>query len=218
VLLSISRSILTSGVVYSCSLPRSLRLWGYRSKGKVSFAPALLSSCLHLNAWPVKLQLVNQLLCFFCLGVQNKEKVNNLVLFDKATYDKLLAEVPKYKMITQVSVPACVSRRAQRNGALLQRLGTKASCSRFADLFSRWTLLLVRSPSCPTVCASAAAWHVQPSGSWPPRGSSSQWSSTHSSSSTPAPLVHRCSSLATICHCISRQSSKAITINAGYVS
>lgn len=34
--------------------------------------------------------------------MQNKEKVNNLVLFDKATYDKLLAEVPKYKMITQV--------------------------------------------------------------------------------------------------------------------
>merc|ERR1712032_94996 len=29
-----------------------------------------------------------------------KEKVNNLVLFDKATLDKLRAEVPKYKMIT----------------------------------------------------------------------------------------------------------------------
>jgi hypothetical protein len=33
---------------------------------------------------------------------QNKEKVNNQVLFDKPTYEKLLAEVPKYKMITQV--------------------------------------------------------------------------------------------------------------------
>ena len=29
-----------------------------------------------------------------------KEKVNNLVLFDQSTYDKLIAEVPKYKMIT----------------------------------------------------------------------------------------------------------------------
>jgi hypothetical protein len=34
--------------------------------------------------------------------LQNKEKVNNQVLFDKPTYEKLLAEVPKYKMITQV--------------------------------------------------------------------------------------------------------------------
>ncbi len=28
-------------------------------------------------------------------------QVNNAVLFEKATYEKLLAEVPKYKMITQ---------------------------------------------------------------------------------------------------------------------
>jgi len=31
---------------------------------------------------------------------KNKDKVNNQVLFDKPNYDKLLAEVPKYKMIT----------------------------------------------------------------------------------------------------------------------
>ncbi|PHT81814.1 40S ribosomal protein S25 [Capsicum annuum] len=31
---------------------------------------------------------------------KQKEKVNNMVLFDKATYDKLLSEVPKYKLIT----------------------------------------------------------------------------------------------------------------------
>lgn len=37
---------------------------------------------------------------------QNKEKVNNLVLFDQTTYDKLLNEVPKYKMITPVSSTA----------------------------------------------------------------------------------------------------------------
>jgi len=29
-----------------------------------------------------------------------KEKVNNAVLFDQATYDKMLIEVPKYKMIS----------------------------------------------------------------------------------------------------------------------
>ena len=31
---------------------------------------------------------------------KNKDKVNNQVLFDKTTYEKLMAEVPKYKMIT----------------------------------------------------------------------------------------------------------------------
>ncbi|KAK8971346.1 40S ribosomal protein S25-3 [Platanthera guangdongensis] len=31
---------------------------------------------------------------------KQKEKVNNAVLFDQATYDKMLVEVPKYKMIT----------------------------------------------------------------------------------------------------------------------
>lgn len=42
---------------------------------------------------------------------QNKEKVNNLVLFDKPVYEKLLAEVPKYKVITPVSgrVQSCRS-------------------------------------------------------------------------------------------------------------
>lgn len=31
---------------------------------------------------------------------KQKEKVNNMVLFDQATYDKLLIEVPKYKLVT----------------------------------------------------------------------------------------------------------------------
>ncbi|XP_048425510.1 40S ribosomal protein S25-2-like [Pyrus x bretschneideri] len=31
---------------------------------------------------------------------KQKEKVNNMVLFDQGTYDKLLSEVPKYKLIT----------------------------------------------------------------------------------------------------------------------
>uniref|UniRef100_A0A7S0RV35 40S ribosomal protein S25 n=1 Tax=Chlamydomonas leiostraca TaxID=1034604 RepID=A0A7S0RV35_9CHLO len=45
---------------------------------------------------------------------KNKEKVNNLVLFDKATYDKLLAEVPKYKVITA----SVLSDRLRINGSL----------------------------------------------------------------------------------------------------
>ncbi|XAR55883.1 hypothetical protein NMG60_11036116, partial [Bertholletia excelsa] len=31
---------------------------------------------------------------------KQKEKVNNMVLFDKETYEKLLSEVPKYKLVT----------------------------------------------------------------------------------------------------------------------
>ncbi|KAK6923218.1 Ribosomal protein S25 [Dillenia turbinata] len=33
---------------------------------------------------------------------KQKEKVNNMVLFDQGTYDKLLSEVPKYKLITPI--------------------------------------------------------------------------------------------------------------------
>lgn len=43
-----------------------------------------------------------------------KEKVNNQVLFDKGTYDKLLAEVPKYKMIT----PSILADRLRIGGSL----------------------------------------------------------------------------------------------------
>merc|ERR1711916_197734 len=43
-----------------------------------------------------------------------RDKLNNLVLFDKATYDKLLKEVPNYKLIT----PAVVSERLKIRGSL----------------------------------------------------------------------------------------------------
>ncbi|KAK9808254.1 hypothetical protein WJX73_003932 [Symbiochloris irregularis] len=43
-----------------------------------------------------------------------KEKVNNQILFDKATYDKLNSEVPKYKMITA----SVLSDRLRINGSL----------------------------------------------------------------------------------------------------
>ena len=42
------------------------------------------------------------------------DKLNNLVLFDKATYDKLCKEVPNYKLIT----PAVVSERLKIRGSL----------------------------------------------------------------------------------------------------
>ncbi|MBZ3880834.1 40S ribosomal protein S25 [Sciurus carolinensis] len=43
-----------------------------------------------------------------------QDKLNNLVLFDKATYDKLYKEVTNYKLIT----PAVVSQRLKIQGSL----------------------------------------------------------------------------------------------------
>uniref|UniRef100_A0A2K6GS08 40S ribosomal protein S25 n=1 Tax=Propithecus coquereli TaxID=379532 RepID=A0A2K6GS08_PROCO len=43
-----------------------------------------------------------------------QDKLNNLILFDKATYDKLCKEVPNYKLIT----PAVVSKRLKIRGSL----------------------------------------------------------------------------------------------------
>uniref|UniRef100_K3YLR6 40S ribosomal protein S25 n=1 Tax=Setaria italica TaxID=4555 RepID=K3YLR6_SETIT len=48
---------------------------------------------------------------------KQKEKVNNSVLFDQATYDKLLTEAPKYKQIT----PSVLSERLRINGSLARR-------------------------------------------------------------------------------------------------
>uniref|UniRef100_A0A8D2HJM2 40S ribosomal protein S25 n=1 Tax=Urocitellus parryii TaxID=9999 RepID=A0A8D2HJM2_UROPR len=43
-----------------------------------------------------------------------RDKLNNLILFDKATYDKLCKKVPNYKLIT----PAVVSERLKIQGSL----------------------------------------------------------------------------------------------------
>ncbi|KAI3448023.1 hypothetical protein Pfo_004688 [Paulownia fortunei] len=48
---------------------------------------------------------------------KQKEKVNNMVMFDKATYDKLLAEAPKYKLIT----PSVLSDRLRISGSLARK-------------------------------------------------------------------------------------------------
>merc|ERR1712192_260330 len=46
-----------------------------------------------------------------------RDKLNNLVLFDKGTYDKLYKEVPTYKLIT----PSIVSERLKVRGSLARR-------------------------------------------------------------------------------------------------
>eukprot|EP00747_Dinoflagellata_sp_TGD_P087662 gnl/TRDRNA2_/TRDRNA2_163708_c0_seq1.p2 gnl/TRDRNA2_/TRDRNA2_163708_c0~~gnl/TRDRNA2_/TRDRNA2_163708_c0_seq1.p2 ORF type:complete len:113 (+),score=42.99 gnl/TRDRNA2_/TRDRNA2_163708_c0_seq1:83-421(+) len=49
-----------------------------------------------------------------------KEKLANLVMFDKATYDRMLKEIPKAKLIT----PSVVSERLKVNGSIA-RLGIR---------------------------------------------------------------------------------------------
>merc|ERR1712050_37298 len=43
-----------------------------------------------------------------------KEKLSNMVMFDKSTYDKIMKEIPKAKLIT----PAVVSERLKVNGSV----------------------------------------------------------------------------------------------------
>lgn len=52
---------------------------------------------------------------------KNKEKVNNAILFDKTSYEKMLTEAPKYKMIT-ISI---LSDRLRINCSLARRAITE---------------------------------------------------------------------------------------------
>merc|ERR1712118_655727 len=46
-----------------------------------------------------------------------KEKLSNLVLFDKTTYEKMLSDVPKRKVIT----PSIISEMLKVNGSLARK-------------------------------------------------------------------------------------------------
>merc|ERR1712083_618877 len=48
---------------------------------------------------------------------KTRDKLNNLVLFDNPTYEKLLKEVPTYKLIT----PSIVSERLKVRGSLARK-------------------------------------------------------------------------------------------------
>lgn len=48
---------------------------------------------------------------------KTREKLANLVLFDKKTFDRLMAEVPKMKLIT----PSAVAERLKINGSLARK-------------------------------------------------------------------------------------------------
>lgn len=67
-----------------------------------------------------------------------RDKLNNLVLFDKATYEKLNKEVPNYKLIT----PAVVSERLKIRGSL-----ARAALQELLSKGNPWPLLLILSHS-----------------------------------------------------------------------
>ncbi|CAK6450529.1 unnamed protein product [Pipistrellus nathusii] len=62
-----------------------------------------------------------------------QDKLNNLVLFDKATYDKLCKEVPNNKLIT----PAVVSKRLKIRGSLARTALQKLLSKGFIKLVSK---------------------------------------------------------------------------------
>ena len=64
-----------------------------------------------------------------------RDKLNNLVLFDKATYDKLYKEVPHYKLIT----PSVVSERLKVRGSLAR--------AALKELLAQGQSFLIRMPS-----------------------------------------------------------------------
>lgn len=72
-----------------------------------------------------------------------RDKLNNLILFDKATYDKLYKEVPSYKLIT----PAVVSERLKIRGSLARRalleLHGKGKYLQFYALSVRVLMILI---------------------------------------------------------------------------
>ncbi|ERN16558.1 hypothetical protein AMTRI_Chr11g153500 [Amborella trichopoda] len=66
---------------------------------------------------------------------KQKEKVNNMVIFDQASYDKLLSEAPKYKLITR----SILSDRLRINGSLSRRA--------IKDLMARGSIHMISAHS-----------------------------------------------------------------------
>ncbi|KAL4327155.1 hypothetical protein AHAS_Ahas13G0071800 [Arachis hypogaea] len=77
---------------------------------------------------------------------KQKEKVNNQVLFDQGTYDKLLSEAPKFKLIT----PSILSDRLRINGSLARRAIRELMARGSIRLVSAHISLHLRSNSLPS--------------------------------------------------------------------
>lgn len=80
---------------------------------------------------------------------KNKEKVNNAILFDKTSFEKMLTEAPKYKMITisilsdRLRVNCSLARRAIRELNVRAKATTVAAAPRLLSFYSRQYMLPV---------------------------------------------------------------------------
>ncbi|KAL8129540.1 hypothetical protein V2J09_018695 [Rumex salicifolius] len=89
---------------------------GGKQKKKASLSLFFLLDCRNLS----------ELFCnrFFLNAIQKwskgkqKEKVNNMVVLDQATYDKIIVEASKYKLTT----PSVLSDRMRVNGSVARRM------------------------------------------------------------------------------------------------
>ncbi|XP_074286181.1 small ribosomal subunit protein eS25w-like [Silene latifolia] len=81
---------------------------------------------------------------------KQKEKVNNLVLFDNATFDKLISEASKQKVITA----ATLSERFRINGSLARRA--------IRELLTRGIIKMVAHHSSLQIYTRATNEKVQP--------------------------------------------------------
>ncbi|KAH9621775.1 hypothetical protein KSS87_016556 [Heliosperma pusillum] len=84
---------------------------------------------------------------------KQKEKVNNLVLFDNATFDKLLSEAGKQKVITA----ATLSERFRINGSLARRAISELLTRGIIKMVAHHSSLQIYTRATNEKVASAAA-------------------------------------------------------------
>merc|ERR1712039_578734 len=85
-----------------------------------------------------------------------KEKLANMVMFDKATYDKMMKEIPKAKLIT----PSVVSERLKVNGSVarqaIRHLEEKGLISHVGEKHHAQLISRARSAATPIECCPPA--------------------------------------------------------------
>ncbi|KAL5557945.1 hypothetical protein UlMin_034156 [Ulmus minor] len=74
---------------------------------------------------------------------KQKEKVNNMVLFDQTTYDKLLTEAPNFKLVT----PSILSAGLRITRSLARRA--------IKDLMARGSIRMISSHASPELYTKA---------------------------------------------------------------
>ncbi|KAK2719165.1 hypothetical protein QYM36_004861 [Artemia franciscana] len=88
----------------------SVKLISNQMQSEFVAYPVMLLKSIDVDVATFSKEIIVTESCYYLV----RDKLNNLVLFDQSTYDKLLKEVPSYKLIT----PAIVSERMKIRGSL----------------------------------------------------------------------------------------------------